>query len=48
MEYVHYDHIASFEEAPLDCLSVEALTVEWLLAAAGYSVLSTDGEDADE
>lgn len=43
-----YDFITEVIETPLDCLSVEALTVEWLLVDAGYSVLSTDEEDENE
>ena len=30
MEYIHYDGIAAFEEAPLDCLSLDALFLELL------------------
>ena len=28
MEYIHYDDIAAFDEAALDCLSLEALLDE--------------------
>jgi hypothetical protein len=31
MEYIHYDDIAAFEEAPLDCLSLDALFLELLI-----------------
>jgi hypothetical protein len=45
MEHIHYDYIANFEEAPLDCLSVEALTVEWLVEQeTGLSPVWNDEE----
>lgn len=31
MEYIHYDDIAAFDEAPLDCLSLDALFLEFLI-----------------
>tara|TARA_R110000868_G_scaffold232939_1_gene486657 strand:- start:461 stop:601 length:141 start_codon:yes stop_codon:yes gene_type:complete len=31
MEYVHYDDIVSFDEAALDCLSLDALFAEMLI-----------------
>jgi hypothetical protein len=31
MEYIHYDDIVSFDEAALDCLSLDALLVEMLI-----------------
>jgi hypothetical protein len=31
MEYIHYDDIVSFDEAALDCLSLDALFVEMLI-----------------
>lgn len=32
MDHIHYDDIAAFEEAPLDCLSLDALFLELLVA----------------
>lgn len=34
MEHIHYDDIAAFEEAPLDCLSLDALFLELLTGAS--------------
>lgn len=31
MEYIHYDDIVAFEEADLDCLSLDALFAEMLI-----------------
>ena len=31
MEYIHYDDIADFSEADLDCLSLDALFAEMLI-----------------
>lgn len=31
MDYIHYDDIAGFTEASLDCLSIEALFAEMLI-----------------
>jgi hypothetical protein len=30
MDHIHYDDIAAFDEAPLDCLSLDALFLELL------------------
>jgi hypothetical protein len=37
MDHIHYDDIAEFDEAPLDCLSLDALFLELL----------ESGEEAD-
>lgn len=31
MEYIHYEDIADFDEAALDCLSLDALFAEFLI-----------------
>jgi len=35
MEHIHYDDIAAFDEAPLDCLSLDALFLELLTQGDG-------------
>lgn len=45
MEYVHYDDIASFDEAALDCLSLDALFAEFLIEdETGLAPLYDDEE----